>query len=64
MFIKNFLIVYFYASILLAALNSFNNFLNNFKTIKSKAILYVLFPLTCVIELFIYVLYKLSEKIQ
>lgn len=64
LFIRSFLVIYFYLSIVIAAINSFQNFLNNFVLTKKHIILYTLFPLTFIIELFIYILYKISIKIQ
>lgn len=64
LFIKSFLVIYLYLSIIIAAINSFQNLLNNFILTKKHIILYTLFPLTFIIESFIYVLYKISIKLQ
>ena len=64
LFFKGFLIIYFYLSIIIAAINSFQNFLNNFKITRKHILIYTLFPLTFIIESFIYALYKISIKIH
>lgn len=62
-YLRSFIIIYFYFSIVLAAIDSFNNFINHFKLKKSKIILFICFPITFIIEVFIFILYKTSEKI-
>lgn len=64
LFVRSFLIIYFYLSIVIASINSFQNLLNNFVLTKKHLILYTLFPLTFIIESFIYVFYIISIEIQ
>lgn len=61
-YLRSFLIIYFYFSIILAAIDSFNNFINNFKLKKYNIILFICFPITFIIETFIIILYKTYEK--
>ena len=62
-YLRSFIIIYFYFSIVLAAIDSFNNFINHFKLKKNKIILFICFPITFIIEVFIFTLYKTFEKI-
>lgn len=61
-YLKSFIIIYFYFSIILASIDSFNNFTNHFKLHKKHIILFICFPITFVIELLIVILYKTYEK--
>lgn len=61
-YLRSFITVYFYFSIMLAAIDSFYNFINHFKLKKSKIILFICFPITFIIEAFIFTLYKTYEK--
>lgn len=61
-YLKIFIIIYFYCSIVLAAIDSFHNFTNHFKFNKKHIILFICFPITFVIEVFIITLYQTYEK--
>ena len=63
-YLRVFLVIYFYTSLIIASIDGFNNMLSGFKLSKIQVVIYILFPLTLIIEVFMFILYTAHKKLS
>ena len=60
-YLQIFLVIYFYTSLVIAAIDAFYNLAHNFKLNKKHILIFSLFPIAFIFESLVFIFYKLHK---